>query len=90
MKDKIAFVCQRYGLEVNGGSELYCRQLAEKLVQNYQVEVYTTCAEDYISWRNYYAPGDETLNGVVIHRFSVTRPRRQKQFNRISKKVLGS
>ena len=41
---KIALVNQRYGLEVNGGSEYYTRLLAEKLAQYYQVEVLTTKA----------------------------------------------
>ena len=57
MREKIAFVNQRYGLEVNGGSELLCRQMAEKLSEIYDVEVITTCALDYVSWENHYAAG---------------------------------
>ena len=42
---KICFVIQRYGLEVNGGAELHCRQLAEQMLSYYsRVEVITTKA----------------------------------------------
>lgn len=90
MKDKVAFVCQRYGLEVNGGAELHCRQLAEKLSQLYDVEVYTTCAIDYVTWKNEYTPGIETINGIKVRRFPVTRPRNQHSFDRISSYVFGN
>lgn len=90
MKDKIAFVCQRYGLEVNGGAELYCRQMAEKLANIYDVEVFTTCAIDYVTWRNEYKPGDEVINNVTVHRYPVDKERKQQSFEQISGKVLGS
>ena len=75
MKEKIAFVCQRYGLAVNGGSEQYCRQIAEKLSSDYDVTVFTSCAEDYITWKNSYPSGIETINDVTVKRFSVKRLR---------------
>lgn len=39
---KIAIINQRYGIEVNGGSEYYARLLAEHLSSYYDVEVLTT------------------------------------------------
>ncbi len=90
VKQRIAFVCQRYGLEVNGGAELHCRQLAERLTEFYDVEVITTCAVDYTTWQNSYRPGLSELNGVQIRRFKVASPRRPKKFRRISSDVIGT
>ena len=46
MMRRIALVNQRYGLEVNGGSEYYTRLIAERLTDHYQVDVITTKAID--------------------------------------------
>lgn len=90
MREKIALVNQRYGLEVNGGSELLCRQLAEKLTEHYDVEVITTCALDYEVWSNHYSAGVEVINGVTVRRFKVDRQRVPKRFNSYSAEVLGN
>ena len=87
-KEKIAFVCQRYGLEVNGGAELHCRQLAEQLSALYDVTVYTTCAQDYVTWKNVYQPGEEDINGVHVKRYPVRWERNGLLFKLLSKKVF--
>ena len=87
MRKKIAFVCQRYGFEVNGGAELHCRQLAERLKELYDVEVITTCAVDYVSWKNHYAEGVEEINGITVRRFKVERKRNIKKFNKLTEEL---
>ena len=69
---KVAFVTPRYGLEVMGGAESAARQLAEHLVAEcrWQVEVFSTCALDHITWDNVLPAGDSKLNGVTVHRFA--------------------
>ena len=52
MKKKICCVVQRYGMEVNGGAELHCRQISERLTPFYDVEVLTTKAIDFMSWKD--------------------------------------
>ena len=81
---KLAFVIQRYGLEVNGGAELHCRWLAERLARRHQVEVFATRALDYLEWRNHYPKGTEMVNGIPVHRSTVKRTRNARVFASLS------
>ena len=68
---RVAFVTPRYGPEVMGGAETAARQLAEHLVADvgWEVEVFSTCALDHVTWDDVLEPGDSVLNGVTVHRF---------------------
>ena len=85
---KLAFVVQRYGAEVVGGSEGHCRQLALHLSKRHDITVLTTCAKDYVTWDNVYTPGASSEDGVTVVRFAVARPRRIKDFADLSDVVL--
>jgi glycosyltransferase involved in cell wall biosynthesis len=85
---KIAVVVQRYGLAVNGGAELHARYIAEHLARHAQVEVLTTCATDYVTWRNELEPGTETVNGVAVRRFRVKHERDPRVFAKRSDRVF--
>lgn len=84
----VAFVVQRYGLEINGGAELHCRWVAEHMARHWNVEVLTTRAHDYVTWADYYPAGTETINGVMVRRFSVPRPRDPERFGRLQSFIL--
>jgi glycosyltransferase involved in cell wall biosynthesis len=81
---KIAFVIQRYGSEILGGSEYHCRLIAERLAERHDVEVLTTCARDYVTWNNEYPEGTDRIRGVTVRRFANAHPRDIDAFNRYS------
>ena len=81
---KIAFVVQRYGTEILGGSEYHCRLIAERVADRHQVEVLTTCAREYTTWKNEYPEGSDRVRGVTIRRFPTTRTRDLAAFNKYS------
>jgi glycosyltransferase involved in cell wall biosynthesis len=79
---RLAFVVQRYGPEIDGGAEYECRRVAEALAPYHDIEVLTSCARNYLTWRNVYRPGVEAVNGVRVRRFLVDRPRHVRAFGR--------
>jgi glycosyltransferase involved in cell wall biosynthesis len=89
---RIAFVVQRYGTEILGGSEYHCRLIAERMALRpgsgqaggHDVEVLTTCARDYITWANEYPEGSERINNVTVRRFANAHTRDIDAFNRYS------
>ena len=75
---KIAFIVQRYGIDVNGGAEFHCRRLAENLITESDVSeitVLTSCARDHFNWNNYFERGKSELNNIKVIRFPVLFPR---------------
>jgi glycosyltransferase involved in cell wall biosynthesis len=80
----VAFVVQRYGADITGGSESLARAVAERLVPGMRITVLTTCARDYVTWRNELPAGEARLNGVDVVRFPVEEERDLPAFNRLS------
>jgi glycosyltransferase involved in cell wall biosynthesis len=80
----VAFVVQRYGAEVTGGSESLARAVAERLTDDFAIDVLTTCARDSVTWRNELTEGRSELNGVAVQRFRVEQERDLDAFNAFS------
>ena len=85
---KLAFVVQRYGAGIAGGSEGHCRDLAERLSPRHDITVLTTCAKDYVTWENAFPAGHSSEHGVRVLRFPVARQRRIKVFADLSDEVF--
>jgi glycosyltransferase involved in cell wall biosynthesis len=85
---KLAVVVQRYGADINGGAELHARYIAEHLSRHASVEVVTTCARDYVTWKNELPAGVDQVNGIAVRRFPVAHPRKPHDFGRRSVRVF--
>ena len=86
---KLACVVQRYGAEVTGGAEAHCRAIADRLAGSHDVTVLTSCAKDYLTWRNTYTPGESQLGRVKVKRFPVSHTRDLHRFADLGHEVVG-
>lgn len=85
---KLACVVHRYGADFAGGSEAHCRGVAARLGERHEVDVLTTCARDYVSWRNEMPAGVSNDRRVRVHRFPTARTRDLRRFNALSERVF--
>jgi len=85
---KLGLVAQRYGMDIAGGAELHCRLVAEHLANNHHVEVFTSCAKDYVTWKNHYKKGTEIINDIPVHRFQVKKGRNIRTFEDVQNLVF--
>jgi glycosyltransferase involved in cell wall biosynthesis len=85
---KLAIVVQRYGADISGGAELHARYIAEHLSRHASVRVLTTCARDYVTWRNDMPAGEEVVHGIPVERFPVRRERNIADYGRRQAKVF--
>jgi glycosyltransferase involved in cell wall biosynthesis len=85
---KLAVVVQRYGADINGGAELHARYVAEHLAPHADVRVLTTCARDYVTWRNELPSGTDMVNGIPVERYPVRHERNTLDFGKKSTRVF--
>ena len=85
---KLAIVVQRYGADINGGAELHARYVAERLAAHADVRVFTTCARDYVTWKDAYPSGVDQVNGITVERCPVGHERDVEVFGRHSTRVF--
>ncbi|MFN2507172.1 MAG: glycosyltransferase family 4 protein [Chthoniobacterales bacterium] len=88
-KPRVAFIVQRCGVEVNGGAEAHCLQIAQRMARHWDTEVLTTCALDYMTWENSYPAGLEEIGGTIVRRFPVDQPRDVTHFDELSARLRG-
>ncbi|MDQ6840134.1 MAG: glycosyltransferase family 4 protein [Actinomycetota bacterium] len=86
---RLLAVVQRYGTEVAGGAEAFCRMVATGMVERgHRVEVVTSRARSYQDWADVYPAGDSELDGVTVRRLSVRQPRMTRFFAPLNSRAM--
>ncbi len=89
-RHRVCVVVQRFGEHITGGAEAHARAVALRLCAFCDVEVWTSCAEDHLTWANVFTPGKSTDGPLTVRRFSSRQNRNMRTFNQHSKRVFGS
>lgn len=85
---RLLIVVQRYGAEVFGGAEQHARAFARRLTsRGHEVEVLTSRALGYTDWADHFPDGDDLVDGILVHRLGVGRPRDPRLFDGLSARL---
>lgn len=85
---RIRAVVQRYGAEVAGGAESFCRSVSTRLAaRGHEVQVITSTAIDYLTWQPEYPAGASDESGVEVIRLDPFFERDSKRFTHLDQRV---
>ncbi|TGN11217.1 glycosyltransferase [Leptospira ilyithenensis] len=85
---KIAILVPRFHPNIAGGAEKLALDYALILKESHQVQIFTTCAKDYVSWKNELREGEEDWDDIKIHRFPVKKERNINVMNQVLESCL--
>lgn len=86
---RLLFVVQRFGAEVPGGAEGYCRDVAIRLARRgHDVTVVTSRALNYVDWGDHYPAGQTVDDGVQVVRLPLGRHRDDSLFAPLLDRVV--
>lgn len=86
---RVAVVVQRCHESVVGGSEALAWQYARLLSSRFEVEILSSTALDYVSWKNALEPGVEAREGIAVRRFPVAFERGPYWYGLHTRMMLG-
>jgi len=70
MKPRVAIVVQRWAPAIAGGSEALAWQYAQLLADDFEVDLLTSTALDYVTWDSVLPEGLERIEGINVRRFA--------------------
>lgn len=85
---KILMITARFLEHASGGAEKLAYDYASILSESNDVTVCTSCAKDYVSWKNEFSKGETKENSLRILRFPVSQTRNMVRMNRILNQCL--
>ncbi|MCB1158701.1 MAG: glycosyltransferase family 4 protein [Leptospiraceae bacterium] len=86
-KGTIALITPRFHDRLAGGAERLSYEYARILSKNYNVVILTTCATDYITWKNELPIPEASFAFGRILRFQTLKERNILQFNKLDKNL---
>jgi len=85
---RIRAVVQRWGSDVAGGAESFCRSLTTRLAhRGHQVQVVTSTATDYLTWEPAHPAGTSIEDGVEVIRLQPRFGRDPQRFAHLDQRV---